>query len=185
MPIGFPFESNSTNTPAATSADESERTPCRPNAIWSTSASGLPAESDTGMFGGNSNWRGPIWMPVNALLIRALHYYAYYGDNFKIECPTGSGKPHDLDYDRLRRHRAGRPIRPQPSQSGVGYRAILSRHHGRSPRNFGIGRSAPLTSNCEFDVDTVYLLIPSIYPCAAKPGVPQCCDFLSFCSLGA
>jgi mannosylglycerate hydrolase MGH1-like protein len=52
----------------------------------------LPAESDTGMFGGNSNWRGPIWMPVNALIIRALlHYYTYYGDNFKIECPTGSG----------------------------------------------------------------------------------------------
>ena len=52
----------------------------------------LPAESDTGMFGGNSNWRGPIWMPVNALIIRALmHYYLYYGDNFKIECPTGSG----------------------------------------------------------------------------------------------
>jgi hypothetical protein len=53
----------------------------------------LPAESDTGMFGGNSNWRGPIWMPVNALLIRALlQFYLYYGDNFKIECPTGSGK---------------------------------------------------------------------------------------------
>jgi Glycosyl hydrolase family 63 C-terminal domain len=53
----------------------------------------LPAESDTGMFGGNSNWRGPIWMPVNALIIRALmNYYLYYGDNFKIECPTGSGK---------------------------------------------------------------------------------------------
>ena len=52
----------------------------------------LPAESDTGMFGGNSNWRGPIWMPVNVLIIRALmHYYSYYGDNFKIECPTGSG----------------------------------------------------------------------------------------------
>jgi hypothetical protein len=52
----------------------------------------LPAESDTGMFGGNSNWRGPIWMPVNALIIRALlHYYGYYGDNFKIDCPTGSG----------------------------------------------------------------------------------------------
>jgi hypothetical protein len=52
----------------------------------------LPAESNTGMFGGNSNWRGPIWMPVNALLIRALlNFYAYYGDNFKIECPTGSG----------------------------------------------------------------------------------------------
>jgi hypothetical protein len=53
----------------------------------------LPAESDTGMFGGNSNWRGPIWMPVNALLIRALLiFHSYYGDNFKIECPTGSGK---------------------------------------------------------------------------------------------
>jgi hypothetical protein len=51
-----------------------------------------PAESDTGMFGGNSNWRGPIWMPVNALLIRALlQYYLYYGNNFRIECPTGSG----------------------------------------------------------------------------------------------
>jgi hypothetical protein len=53
----------------------------------------LPAESDTGMFGGNSNWRGPVWMPVNAVLIRALlSFYLYHGDNFKIECPTGSGK---------------------------------------------------------------------------------------------
>ena len=52
----------------------------------------LPAESNTGMFGGNSNWRGPIWMPVNVMLIRALlQYYLYYGDNFKVECPTGSG----------------------------------------------------------------------------------------------
>ncbi len=52
----------------------------------------LPGESDTGMFGGNSNWRGPVWMPVNAILIRALlQFYLYYGDNFKIECPTGSG----------------------------------------------------------------------------------------------
>jgi hypothetical protein len=51
----------------------------------------LPAESNSGMFGGNSNWRGPIWMPVNAMIIRALlQYYLYYGDNFKIECPTGS-----------------------------------------------------------------------------------------------
>ena len=52
-----------------------------------------PAESDSGLFGGNSNWRGPVWMPMNALIIRALlSYYGYYGDNFKIECPTGSGK---------------------------------------------------------------------------------------------
>ncbi len=53
----------------------------------------LPAESDSGMFGGNSNWRGPIWMPVNGLIIRALlQYYGYYGDDFKVECPTGSGR---------------------------------------------------------------------------------------------
>jgi hypothetical protein len=53
----------------------------------------LPGDSDSGMFGGNSNWRGPVWMPVNALLVRALlQYYAYYGDDFKIECPTGSGR---------------------------------------------------------------------------------------------
>ncbi|HTT37495.1 MAG TPA: glucosidase [Burkholderiales bacterium] len=53
----------------------------------------LPAESDTGMFGGNSNWRGPIWMPVNALIIRALlQYHTYYGNDFTVECPTGSGR---------------------------------------------------------------------------------------------
>jgi hypothetical protein len=52
----------------------------------------LPGESDSGMFGGNSNWRGPVWMPVNVMLIRALlNFYLFYGDTFKIECPTGSG----------------------------------------------------------------------------------------------
>jgi len=52
----------------------------------------LPAESNTGMFGGNSNWRGPVWMPVNALIIRGLiNLYQFYGDDFKVECPTGSG----------------------------------------------------------------------------------------------
>jgi hypothetical protein len=52
----------------------------------------LPSESDTGMFGGNSNWRGPIWMPVNLLLLRALvQFHQYFGDEFKVECPTGSG----------------------------------------------------------------------------------------------
>jgi hypothetical protein len=51
-----------------------------------------PAESSTGLFGGNSNWRGPIWMPVNYLLTEALHqFYRYLGDDFKVECPTGSG----------------------------------------------------------------------------------------------
>ena len=52
-----------------------------------------PAESDSYMFGGNSNWRGPVWMPVNALILRSLlSFYLYYGDNFKVECPTGSGR---------------------------------------------------------------------------------------------
>ncbi|MGC1449169.1 MAG: glucosidase [Candidatus Sulfotelmatobacter sp.] len=57
----------------------------------------LPAESDSGLFGGNSNWRGPVWMPVNALVIRALlRYHSYYGNEFTIECPTGSGRRMNL-----------------------------------------------------------------------------------------
>jgi hypothetical protein len=53
----------------------------------------VPAESNTRMFGGNSNWRGPIWFPMNLLLIRGLvMLYAYYGDEFTVECPTGSGE---------------------------------------------------------------------------------------------
>ncbi len=57
----------------------------------------LPAESNTGMFGGNSNWRGPVWMPVNILLIRALlQFYLFYGNNFLVECPTGSGTKMNL-----------------------------------------------------------------------------------------
>jgi hypothetical protein len=51
-----------------------------------------PAESDSGLFGGNSNWRGPVWMPINYLLIECLHkFHAYYGEDYKIECPTNSG----------------------------------------------------------------------------------------------
>jgi hypothetical protein len=57
----------------------------------------LPGESDNGMFGGNSSWRGPIWMPVNTLIIHALlQYYTYYGNDFTIECPTGSGRMMNL-----------------------------------------------------------------------------------------
>jgi hypothetical protein len=52
-----------------------------------------PAESDSGMFGGNSNWRGPIWMPINYLIVESLQeFHSYYSDDFKIECPTGSGR---------------------------------------------------------------------------------------------
>ena len=57
----------------------------------------LPAESDTGMFGGNSNWRGPVWLPINILLVRALlNLYAFHGDTFTVECPTGSGRQMNL-----------------------------------------------------------------------------------------
>ena len=57
----------------------------------------VPGESDNAMFGGNSNWRGPIWMPVNMVVVRALlQYYAYYGDSLIVECPTGSGRPMNL-----------------------------------------------------------------------------------------
>jgi len=56
-----------------------------------------PAESKSGLFGGNSNWRGPIWFPVNMLLLRALLLlFTYFGDNFKVECPTGSGRQMNL-----------------------------------------------------------------------------------------
>jgi hypothetical protein len=57
----------------------------------------LPGDSDNGMFGGNSNWRGPIWMPVNLIIVRALlNYYQYFGNDFLIECPTGSGNKMNL-----------------------------------------------------------------------------------------
>jgi hypothetical protein len=57
----------------------------------------LPAESDTGMFGGNSNWRGPVWFPMNLVILRALgQLHRYYGDRVKVECPTGSGRELNL-----------------------------------------------------------------------------------------
>ena len=70
----------------------------------------LPADSDSGMFGGNSNWRGPVWMPVNMLIIRALlSFYEFYGDSFKVECPTGSGR--EMNLFEVAREIANRLIR--------------------------------------------------------------------------
>src|SRR5438445_10179261 len=58
----------------------------------------VPGESDTGLFGGNSNWRGPIWFPINYLLIEALErYHHFYGDGLRVECPTGSGRLMSLE----------------------------------------------------------------------------------------
>ncbi|MEM9644126.1 MAG: glucosidase, partial [Planctomycetota bacterium] len=92
----------------------------------------LPGESDSWMFGGNSNWRGPIWFPINFLLIEALErYHDFYGDSIQIECPVGSGNQMNLKQAsheinrrlaRLFLKRPGESSRPclaagQPSQS--------------------------------------------------------------------
>jgi hypothetical protein len=67
------------------------------NFTWWVNRKDPRGNNDTGMFGGNSNWRGPIWMPVNVLIIRSLlNLYQYYGDDFRIECPTGSGRQMNL-----------------------------------------------------------------------------------------
>jgi hypothetical protein len=88
----------------------------------------VPAESNTAMFGGNSNWRGPVWMPVNVLIIRALvNFYLYYGDNFRIECPTGSGRVMNL-------FEVAREI------SDRLMRIFLRDEQGRRPVNGGTGK---------------------------------------------
>ena len=74
------------------------------------SVSYVPGEGDTALFGGNSNWRGPIWFPVNYLIIEALErYHHYYGDSFVVECPTGSGRMMDLKQvaEEITRRQAG------------------------------------------------------------------------------
>src|SRR5439155_12332366 len=73
-----------------------------PYTLWAGgvahSVSYEPAESECGVFGGNSNWRGPIWFPVNYLIIESLQkFHHYYGDDFKIECPTNSGRLVTID----------------------------------------------------------------------------------------
>jgi hypothetical protein len=84
-----------------------------------------PAESSNGLFGGNSNWRGPIWFPINFLLIEALQrFHHYYGDGFTVECPTGSGRFMTLAAvaDELSRRLCGIFL-----EDGQGRRAVFGR----------------------------------------------------------
>ena len=134
----------------------------------------LPAESNTGMFGGNSNWRGPVWMPVNAMIIRALlNFYLYYGDNFKIECPTGSGKMMNLFEvskeisDRLTR------IFLRDEQAGVRYTA--ARRNSSPIPTGGITSCSTNTST----VTTAQGWVQAIRP--VGPGLwPSSSSFMAF-----
>ncbi len=75
-----------------------KETPYRPEGLDLPPVAYMPGESDSGLFGGNSNWRGPVWFPVNFLVIESLRrFHAYYGDDFKVECPIGSGTLMTLD----------------------------------------------------------------------------------------
>jgi hypothetical protein len=81
----------------------------------------LPAESDTGMFGGNSNWRGPVWFPMNLVILRGLlQLHRYYGERLRVECPTGSGR--ELDLREVAQEIAERLMR-----------TFLEDEHGRRP----------------------------------------------------
>jgi hypothetical protein len=86
----------------------------------------LPAESDTGMVGGNSNWRGPVWFPMNLVLLRGLvQLHGYYGDRLKVECPTGSG--HEMNLIEVTRELSRRLAT-----------TFLDDEHGRRPVFGGI-----------------------------------------------
>ena len=115
----------------------------------------VPGESNTGLFGGNSNWRGPVWFPVNYLLIEALErYHHFYGDELKVECPTGSGRMMNLERGRARdRHAAWRasscPTRPAAGRATATTRASPTTRTGRTgavprvlPRRHGRGVGA-------------------------------------------
>jgi hypothetical protein len=87
-----------------------------------------PAESRSGLFGGNSNWRGPVWFPINFLLIESLQkFHQYYGDDFTVECPTGSGQFLTLDgvADFLSHRLIGLFVREDGRRACFGGNALL------------------------------------------------------------
>jgi hypothetical protein len=122
-----------------------------------------PAESRSGLFGGNSNWRGPVWCPINYLLIEALQkFHYYYGDDFLVECPTGSGR--SLTLERvvddlsqrlirlfLRDERGRRPVNGDREvlQSDPQWRDLILFHeyfHGDTGQGLGAGHQTGWTA---------------------------------------
>ena len=103
----------------------------------------LPAESDTGMFGGNSNWRGPVWMPVNVAdhPRRCCSFYGYYGDDFKVECPTGSGQMMTLFEVAQEISRPADPASSCATQHG---RRPGLRRHREVPERSALARPDPV-----------------------------------------
>ena len=108
----------------------------------------LPGESDSAMFGGNSNWRGPIWFPLNFLLMQALQrYHRFYGDGLKVECPTGSGRW--LTLDEVSQELAGRLVKLFRKDGG-GRRPYQS----SAPGSAGGTADEPLLYYEYFDAET-------------------------------
>ena len=109
-----------------------------------------PAESDSGLFGGNSNWRGPVWMPINYMLIDALRsFYSYFGPEFRVECPVGSGFERNLQEvaDELARRLArlflpdGRGERPSTKGVATVAGAPLFHEYFHGDTGLGLGAS--------------------------------------------
>ena len=93
-----------------------------------------PGESTTGAFGGNSNWRGPIWFPDNYLLIEALERYGhFYGDSLKVECPRGSGRELTLTEAAAETRHAASPRSSCPINRGAGHVSETIRRFARRP----------------------------------------------------
>ncbi len=154
----------------------------------STRVGYVPAESTTGLFGGNSNWRGPVWMPVNYLLIESLYeFHRYYGDDFRVEYPTGSGTYLDLRdiADRLAHRLAGlflrdaagcRPVLGENStlQTDPAFKDHIPFHeyfHGDTGEGLGASHQTGWTGL------VALLLQPrfetEVYRCPAAPGRPD------------
>jgi hypothetical protein len=123
----------------------------------------VPGESDSDTYGGNSNWRGPIWLPVNFLLVESLRkFHHYYGDDFKVECPTRSGKyltlgqvadelTHRLSRLFLKNHRDERPANGDSPlmQHDPHFRDLIGFYehfHGDSGRGLGASHQTGWTA---------------------------------------